>query len=225
MSSTIYEPSVWSLTGCCGVEEQIFLALYFVYGIIIHCFFKYEIFYPFKLLAVFVHEMSHGSAAWLTCGKVKSIVVNLDQSGTASYTGGMQWMIIPAGYVGGAFWGGAFVALSGSRIVPLWRRALFPWRYSLLWRKYPCILANMFFFLLADSVISSRFSFFANSHNPNKVVVFISVGFSIFTIAAILIDWFVIDPFLQYFTLFYGVFFGYYAIRDTYDDTYVIISI
>ena len=116
MSSTIYEPSVWSLTGCCGVEEQIFLALYFVYGIIIHCFFRYEIFYPFKLLAVFVHEMSHGSAAWLTCGKVKSIVVNLDQSGTASYTGGMQWMIIPAGYVGGAFWGGAFVALSGSRI-------------------------------------------------------------------------------------------------------------
>ena len=116
MSSTIYEPSVWNLTGCCGWEEKIFLALYFVYGIIIHCFFRYEIFYPFKLLAVFVHEMSHGSAAWITCGKVKSIVVNLDQSGTASYTGGMQWMIIPAGYVGGAFWGGAFVALSGSRI-------------------------------------------------------------------------------------------------------------
>jgi hypothetical protein len=116
MSSTIYEPSVWNLTGCCGLEEKIFLLLYFVYGIIIHCFFKYEIFYPFKLLSVFVHEMSHGSAAWITCGKVKSIVVNLDQSGTASYTGGIQWMIIPAGYVGGAFWGGAFVALSGSRI-------------------------------------------------------------------------------------------------------------
>jgi Peptidase M50B-like len=81
MSSTIYEPSVWNLTGCCGVEEKIFLILYFAYGIGIHCFFKYEIFYPFKLLAVFVHEMSHGSAAWLTCGKVKSIVVNLDQSG------------------------------------------------------------------------------------------------------------------------------------------------
>jgi hypothetical protein len=47
---------------------------------------------------------------------VKSIVVNLDQSGTASYTGGIQWIVIPAGYVGGAFWGGAFVALSGSRI-------------------------------------------------------------------------------------------------------------
>ena len=55
------------------------------------------------------------------------------------------------------------------------------------------------------------------------MVVFISIGFSILTIAAIVIDWFLIDPFLQYFTLFYGVFFGYYAIRDTYDDTYVHI--
>jgi Peptidase M50B-like len=115
MSTSSYDSS-WTLVGCCGVEEKIFLALYLVYGIIIHCFFQYQVFYPFKLLAVFVHEMSHGSAAWLTCGKVKSIVVNLDQSGTASYSGGWQWMIIPAGYVGGAFWGGAFVALSGSRI-------------------------------------------------------------------------------------------------------------
>jgi hypothetical protein len=79
----------------------------------------------------------------------------------------------------------------------------------------------MFFLILADSAISPRVSFFAISHNPNKVVVVISIGFFIFAIAAILIDWFVIDPFLQYFTLFYGVFFGYYAIRDTYDDTYV----
>jgi hypothetical protein len=116
MATDMYDYSSWKLTSCCGAEEKIFLALYFVYGIFIHFLFKYEIFYPFKLLAVFVHEMGHGSAAWLTCGKVKSIVVNLDQSGTASYTGGVQWMIIPAGYVGGAFWGGAFVALSGSRI-------------------------------------------------------------------------------------------------------------
>jgi hypothetical protein len=116
MSTDTYDYSSWKLTTCCGVEEKIFLAFYFAYGILIHFLFKYELLYPFKLLAVFVHEMGHGSAAWLTCGKVKSIVVNLDQSGTASYTGGLQWMIIPAGYVGGAFWGGAFVALSGSRI-------------------------------------------------------------------------------------------------------------
>lgn len=106
----------WQLKGCCGREEQIFLALYFLYGLLIHFLFLKELFYPFKLLAVFVHEMGHGSAAWLTCGKVKSINLNLDQSGTASYTGGIQWVVIPAGYVGGAFWGAAFVALSGNRI-------------------------------------------------------------------------------------------------------------
>jgi hypothetical protein len=58
-----------------------------------------------------------------------------------------------------------------------------------------------------------------SSHNPNKTVVYISIGFSILTIGVILIDWFLIDPFLQYFTLFYGVFFGYYAIKDIWDDT------
>jgi hypothetical protein len=108
--------TVWRLHGCCEREESIFLGLYFLYGIMIHCFYMQEVFYPFKLLAVFVHEMGHGSAAWLTCGKVKSIKVNLDQSGTAAYSGGVQWVVIPAGYVGGAFWGAAFVALSGSRI-------------------------------------------------------------------------------------------------------------
>jgi Peptidase M50B-like len=116
MFTDSYDGTPWKLTGCCGTEERIFIILYVVYGLLIHFFFQQQLFYPFKLLAVFVHEMGHGSAAWLTCGKVKSIVVNLDQSGTASYTGGIQWIVIPAGYVGGAFWGGAFVALSGSRI-------------------------------------------------------------------------------------------------------------
>lgn len=106
----------WQLQGCCARDEYIFLGLYFLYGFLIHFLYAREVFYPFKLLAVFVHEMGHGSAAWLTCGKVKSIQVNLDQSGTAAYSGGIQWIVIPAGYVGGAFWGGAFVALSGSRI-------------------------------------------------------------------------------------------------------------
>jgi hypothetical protein len=57
------------------------------------------------------------------------------------------------------------------------------------------------------------------SHKPNKIVIGLLIGFSIFTIGIILIDLFVIDPFLQYFTLFYGVFFGYYAICDIWDDT------
>lgn len=49
----------------------------------------------------------------------------------------------------------------------------------------------------------------------------LSIAFSILTIAAILIDWLLVTPFLQYITLFYGVFLGYYACRDIWDDTYV----
>jgi hypothetical protein len=34
-------------------------------------------------------------------------------------------------------------------------------------------------------------------YKPNKTVVYISVGFTIVTLGAIFVDWFVIDPFLQ----------------------------
>lgn len=77
------------------------------------CFSHAVSFYP---LLVFVHEMSHASAAWLTCGKVKGIEVYANEAGVAKYQNGCQAIVIPAGYVGGAFWGGAFVALSGHRI-------------------------------------------------------------------------------------------------------------
>lgn len=39
-----------------------------------------------------------------------------NEGGITGYTGGWKVCVIPAGYVGAAFWGGAFVALSGSRI-------------------------------------------------------------------------------------------------------------
>lgn len=51
-----------------------------------------------------------------TLGSVKGIEVELNEGGVAKYTGGFQLIIIPAGYVGCAFWAGFFVALSGSRI-------------------------------------------------------------------------------------------------------------
>jgi Peptidase M50B-like len=49
-------------------------------------------------------------------------------------------------------------------------------------------------------------------------VVGLALGFTTITLGAVLIEWFVFDPVLQYVTLFYGVFFGTYAIRDIYDD-------
>jgi len=47
---------------------------------------------------------------------VKGIEVETNEGGVTKYVGGCRIIVIPAGYVGGAFWGGFFVALSGSRI-------------------------------------------------------------------------------------------------------------
>lgn len=56
------------------------------------------------------------SACWLTGGSVKKIEVYSNEGGVTGYTGGIRILVIPAGYVGGAFWGGALVALSGNRV-------------------------------------------------------------------------------------------------------------
>jgi len=108
----------WTLDTCCDTETTWFLAFYALYVALILLFWRRadKMLKPFKLLAVFCHEMSHGSAAWLTCGKIKSIAVYDSEAGLVSYTGGCKALTIPAGYVGNAFWGGAFVALSAHRI-------------------------------------------------------------------------------------------------------------
>ena len=111
-----YESSIWSLDACCRNEEYIFIAFFFVYYLLIHFLYDKAFLKPMKLLGVFVHEMGHASATLLTCGKVKNIEVYQNEGGITGFSGGWRWMIIPAGYVGGAFWGGCFVALSGSRM-------------------------------------------------------------------------------------------------------------
>lgn len=47
----------------------------------------------------------------------------------------------------------------------------------------------------------------------------LSLGFTVITATFVALEYFVISPILQYFILFYGVFFGYYAVRDIWDDT------
>jgi hypothetical protein len=106
----------WDLEGCCGTEESVFLSLYGVYAVVVLLFSNTFLFKPMKLLSVFVHEMGHAIACWLTGGSVKKIEVYNNEGGVTGYTGGIRFLIIPAGYVGGAFWGGAFVALSGNRV-------------------------------------------------------------------------------------------------------------
>lgn len=104
----------------------------------------------------------------------------------------LQLPSLTAGYVGGAFWGAAFVALSGNRVGATVAGCIFT----------------------AALLISLKYS-------PNKTVVMLSLGFSILTIACMVIDWFVFTPLIEFVVLYYGVFIGFYSVRDIYDDLVV----
>lgn len=130
------------------------------------------------------------SAAWLTGGKVDKIEVYQNEGGVTNFRNGWKPAIIPAGYVGVSFWGGVFVALSGSKLGAT-------------------IASGIFIFAL---LVCLRYS-------PNKLLVWLCIGFIVVTLGATMIEWFVFDPFLQFVTLFYGVFIGWYGIMDIWDDT------
>ena len=55
---------------------------------------------PLKILVVFLHEISHALAAWLTGGEVVSISLSPQQGGVTVTRGGNLFVIMSAGYVG-----------------------------------------------------------------------------------------------------------------------------
>ena len=179
----------WDLSGGMDKEEYIFLAVYAFYIILMYILYWRDVMKPLKLLAVFVHEMGHAVAAWLTCGKVHSVTVLADESGLAVYQPGIKVIIYPAGYVGGSLWGAMMITLSADRIGSIVAASLMCLAFcaALMW-------------------------------NPNKLVVKLSIGFLALTVVAMIVEIFFFGPFLEYFTLFYGVAFGYYAVKDTFDD-------
>ncbi len=79
----------WNLTNCCNDEEIIFLSL--VFGYLLANFFLWNtaLLKPMKLIAVFVHEMSHATACWITGGKVLGIEVFGNEGGVTKYQGGV----------------------------------------------------------------------------------------------------------------------------------------
>lgn len=70
--------------------------------------------YPFRLLTTLVHELGHGLAALLTGGAFLRFVVFPDGSGVAYTSGGLRWLIVPAGYLGAALFGAGLIALGRS---------------------------------------------------------------------------------------------------------------
>ena len=163
----------WSVSGCCGKSETIFLCCFAAYLVIIKLLWNSFIMKPMKLVAVFVHEFGHATACWMTGGKVHGIEVYKNEGGVTKYSGGVRWIVIPAGYLGGAFWGAAFVVFSGDRWASLTIAILF------------CV-----------GMIASLF------YAPNKTMVGLNIGFIALTVVFILVDLFSFSPFLQFLTLF-----------------------
>ncbi|KAJ7577537.1 peptidase M50B-like-domain-containing protein [Mycena floridula] len=68
------------------------------------------IIYPFKLLTVGFHEMSHALVGVLTCARIHSIELDPDEGGATSMSGGISWLTLPAGYLGSSFIGACLIA-------------------------------------------------------------------------------------------------------------------
>ncbi|KZT11104.1 uncharacterized protein LAESUDRAFT_720283 [Laetiporus sulphureus 93-53] len=68
------------------------------------------IIYPFKLLTVGFHEMSHAFVGVLTCAHIHSIELDPDEGGATRMSGGIPWLTLPAGYLGSSFIGAALIA-------------------------------------------------------------------------------------------------------------------
>ena len=71
--------------------------------------------WPFKWMETFFHEISHGLAAILTGGKILSIQINWNGSGSCVTQGGIRFFVVFFGYAGASLWG-AFIFLLASKI-------------------------------------------------------------------------------------------------------------
>jgi hypothetical protein len=61
---------------------------------------------------------------------------------------------------------------------------------------------------------SNLFSLNYHSFSPNRLLVMLCLSFIVITLGVLLLDWFVFDPLIQYLTLLYGTFIGWYGIMD-----------
>jgi hypothetical protein len=71
--------------------------------------------YPFRLFVVFLHEIGHGVAAFLTGGEVVSIGLSRDEAGVCVTRGGIPFVVLNAGYLGSLLFGALFLLLGARR--------------------------------------------------------------------------------------------------------------
>lgn len=175
---------------CCNDKQSLFILFYIAFSSIAFITLRTLVAKPLRLIAVFIHEMSHATAAWLTGGQVDAIQVYHDEGGVTHYSGGLRCCVIPAGYVGCGFWAMVFVILSGGRRTATFAAAVFT--IALL---------------------------VALCYTPNKTMVYLNLGYAVVMILFICIEWFLYTPILQFVILFFGIFVGIVAINDIHSDT------
>lgn len=93
--------------------------------------------YPFKLLTVGFHEMSHAVAGVLTCARIHSIELDPDEGGATRMSGGIPLITLPAGYLGSSFIGACLIAcgfdINASKVATLVMAAFF--LFTLWWAR------------------------------------------------------------------------------------------
>ena len=78
--------------------------------------------YPFQLFATLVHELSHGLMALFTGGRFIKFTIAPDSSGLATTAGGWRLLVVPAGYLGAALFGGLLLILTNRSLGTQGRR-------------------------------------------------------------------------------------------------------
>ncbi|TMW64721.1 hypothetical protein Poli38472_011601 [Pythium oligandrum] len=174
---------------CCNDKQYLSIFLIALYAVLIFKLWRLSILHPFKILTVFLHELGHATAAWLTCGKVTGMEVHPNEGGVTKTVGGIQWIILSAGYLGSAVWGMGLIIASADQLAA------------------EIAAGVLIFFLLI-------FIFYAH----NNYLRVLNFAFIVLLGGLIAVDVTTdVDP-VQYLTLFIGVMSCLFSIYDIWDD-------
>jgi hypothetical protein len=112
------------------------------------------LFYPFRILNVFIHELSHVLVAGMTGGSFMRFEVNLNRSGRAYRNGGNTFFVAQAGYLGSPLVGG-FLMLLTTTSIPA--RVVLIWMSLLLGLLCALFVANCFGVIVGGALTLALF--------------------------------------------------------------------
>lgn len=100
---------------CCSEPQLMLLGNYVLYLLTCILMWRSRSLRPLKLFTVFLHELGHAVAVWVTCGSVQGIEVHADHGGLTHWSHHAHrircasQLVLPAGYLGSATWGGVIL--------------------------------------------------------------------------------------------------------------------